>query len=96
MEVQKTIEVTDNSVGEAPMRPELRGQIPPDETVARVSWNRAYDTKACHTAIALRGAMAIIPPRKNARVWKGTKAGASIRNEAVRACQRLGRRIWKQ
>lgn len=72
MEVQKTIEVTDNSVGEAPMRPELRGQIPPDETVARVSWNRAYDTKACHAAIVQRGAQAVIPPRKNAPPSKKT------------------------
>ena len=92
----RAIEVTDNAIADAPMLPHLLEQIPSDETIASVGGDGAYDTKACHTAIALRGAMAIIPPRKNARVWKGTKAGASVRNEAVRACQRLGRRIWKQ
>ena len=92
----RAIEVTDNAIADAPMLPHLLQQIPPDEAIASVGGDGAYDTKACHAAIALRGAMAIIPPRKNARAWKGTKAGASIRNEAVRACQRLGRRIWKQ
>ena len=92
----RAIEVTDNAIADAPMLPHLLEQIPSDETIASVGGDGAYDTKACHTAIALRGAMAIIPPRKNARVWKGNQTGASIRNEAVRACQRLGRRIWKQ
>ena len=96
----RAIEVTDNVIADAPMLPHVLQQIPPDEAIASVGvggdGDGAYDTKACHAAIALRGAMAIIPPRKNARVWKGTKAGASERNEVVRACQRLGRRIWKQ
>ena len=56
------IEVTDNSVGDAPM---LLAQIPPGEKVASVSADGAYDTKTCHEAIAHRGAQAIIPPRKN-------------------------------
>lgn len=92
----RAIEVTDNAIADAPMLPHLLQQIPPDEAIASVGGDGAYDTQACHAAIALRGAMAIIPPRKNARVWKGNQTGASIRNEAVRACQRLGRRIWKQ
>jgi hypothetical protein len=33
---------------------------------------------------------------KNAKKWKETLAGASLRNEAIRACQRLGRAIWKK
>lgn len=92
----RAIEVTDNGTGDAPMLPELLSQIPPYEPIASVGGDGAYDTKACHAAIALRNAQAIIPPRKNARAWKGTQAGASSRNEALRACQRLGRRIWKK
>ena len=92
----RAIEVTDNGTGDAPMLPELLSQIPPDEPIASVGGDGAYDTKVCHAAIALRNAQAIIPPRKNARAWKGTQAGASSRNEALRACQRLGRRIWKK
>lgn len=92
----RAIEVTDNSVGDAPMLPELLGQIPPDEAVASVSGDGAYDTKACHAAIIERGAQAVIPPRKNAQPWKVTLAGALARNEALRACHRLGRSIWKK
>jgi hypothetical protein len=91
----RAIEVTDNSVGDAPMLPELLGQIPPDEPIASVSADGAYDTKACHAAIVERGAQAVIPPRKNARAWKATLSGALARNEALKACRRLGRRIWK-
>ena len=96
----RAIEVTDNSVGDmdgwAPMLPELLGQIPPDEVVANVSGDGAYDTKACHAAIVQRGAQAVIPPRKNANEWRATLAGSLLRNEALRACRRLGWRIWKK
>ena len=92
----RAIEVTDNSVGDAPMLPELLAQIPPDEPVACVSGDGAYDTKACHAAIAQRGAQAVIPPRKNGKPWKAKLVGAGVRNEALRACQRLGRSIWKK
>ncbi|GKT20265.1 IS5 family transposase [Acidovorax sp. SUPP3334] len=92
----RAIEVTDNSVGEAPMLPGLLAQIPPDEPIASVSTDGAYDTKDCHAAIAQRGAQAVIPPRKNGKPWKETRQGAAVRNEALRACKRLGRGIWKQ
>lgn len=92
----RAIEVTDNSVGDAPMLPELLGQIPPDEPMASVSADGAYDTKACHAAIVERGAQAVIPPRKNGQLWKETLEGASVRNEALKACHRLGWRIWKK
>ena len=92
----RAIEVTDNSVGDAPMLPELLAQIPPGEPLASVRTDGAYDTKACHAAIAQRGAQAVIPPRKNGKPWKGTLEGAGVRNEALRACRRLGWGIWKK
>ncbi len=92
----RAIEVTDNHVGDAPMLPELLGQIPPDEPVLSVSGDGAYDTQACHDAIALRGAQAVIPTRKNAQPWKARRPGAAARNEIVRATRRLGHAIWKQ
>ena len=93
----RAIEVTDNSIGDAPMLPCLLEQIAEQEDLLSVSADGAYDTKACHEAIAQRGAQAIIPPRKNAKWWKeGKSAGAKVRNEAVKACQRLGHRLWKQ
>jgi hypothetical protein len=92
-------EVTDDSVednaGGAPMLPELLAQIPPDEALARVSADGACDTKACHAAIAQRGAQAGTPPRKNGKPGKATLMGASVRNEALKACHRLGHAIWK-
>lgn len=91
----RAIEVTDNRIGDAPMLPELLKQIPEAEAVASVGADGAYDTHACHAAIAQRGAIAVIPPRKNARAWKDTGAGASVRNAAVTACLRFGRKIWK-
>ncbi len=52
----RAIEVTDNAIGDAPMLPELLSQIPRDEPIASVSGDGAYDTKACHAAIARRQA----------------------------------------
>lgn len=92
----RAIEVTDSSVGDAPMLPALLQQIPEGEPLVAVSGDGAYDTRGCHEAIAARGAAAIIPTRKNARLWKRKlTAGAQARNEIVRATQRLGRKAWK-
>ncbi len=38
----------------------------------------------------------MIPPRKNAKPWKKKWVGAAVCTEALRACQRLGRGIWKK
>ncbi|MDZ7854814.1 IS5 family transposase [Sphaerotilus sp.] len=92
----RAIEVTDNSVGDAPMLPELLSQIPDEEAVLSVSGDGAYDTQDCHDAIAERGAEAVIPTRKNAQPWKAKRPGAAARNEILRATNRLGRGIWKK
>ncbi|MFT7402472.1 MAG: hypothetical protein ACI83N_002076, partial [Hydrogenophaga sp.] len=80
------IEVTDNSVGDAPMLPELLAQIPLDEALASVSAGGACDTKACHAAIVQRGAQAGTPPRKNGKPWKATLMGCE---RAQRGAQSL-------
>jgi hypothetical protein len=92
----RAMEVTDNSIGDAPMLPNLLGQIPPEEPIVSVSGDGAYDTKRCHEAIALRQADAIIPTRKNAKPWTINRLGAEVRNEILRATRRLGRTIWKK
>jgi hypothetical protein len=61
------MEVTDNSIGDAPVLPALLDQIPVDEKNVSVSGDGADDTKHCHEAIALRAAQAIIPTRKSAK-----------------------------
>ena len=87
---EKTLEIraaefTTSDIGDAPMLPELLDQIPPDQEIASVTADGAFDTRKCHDAIAARGAAAIIPPRKNAKPWKPDTPGAIARNEALRA-----------
>lgn len=95
LEVQ-AVEVTSSNVGDAPMLPELLDQIPADQKVASVTADGAYDTRKCHDAIAERGADAIIPTRKNARLWKPDTAGAKARNDILRATDHLGRALWRR
>ena len=58
--------------------------------------SNTYDTRKCHDAVADRGAHAVIPPRKNAKPWKPSTAGAIARNEALRASKYLGRAICRK
>jgi len=92
----RAIEVTTSNVGDAPMLPELLNQIPADQTIGSVTADGAYDTRRCHDVIAARNAHAVIPPRKNAKPWKPTSAGAIARNETVNASRYLGRAIWRR
>jgi Transposase DDE domain. len=92
----RAVEFTSSDIGDAPILPDLLGQIPPDQEMGSVTADGAYDTRKCHDAIANRGAHAVIPPRKNAKFWKPDSAGAIARNEALRASKRLGRRIWRK
>lgn len=91
----RAVEVTGNHIGDAPVLPDLLSQIPPEQEIGSVTADGAYDTRKCHDAIADRGAHAVIPPRKNAKPWKPTTAGAVARNEALRASKYLGRAIWR-
>ena len=92
----RAVEFTTSNVGDAPMLPELLDQIPPDQEIATVTADGAFDTRKCHDAIAARGAAAIIPPRKNATPWKPRTAGAIARNEILLTSKRLGRTIWRR
>lgn len=92
----RAVEVTTSNVGDAPMLPELLSQIPPDHDIRSVTADGAYDTRKCHDAIAARNAHAVIPPRKNAKPWKPTSAGAVARNEAVNASRYLGKALWRR
>ena len=48
------------------------------------------------SAIGNRGAVAIIPPHKNAKPWRADTAGAAARNEALPASKYLGRALWRR
>lgn len=92
----RAVEVTSSNIGDAPMLPELLNQIPLDQDIGNVIADGAYDTRKCHEAIAARDAHAVIPPRKNAKPWKPTSAGAIARNDAVHAQRYLGRTVWRR
>lgn len=90
----RAIVVTTNEVGDSPVAAELLEQIPSRKAVASFTGDGAYDTQDVHEACLRRGVMPIIPPRKGARQRKGL--AFAHRNEAVKACKRLGRTIWKR
>jgi hypothetical protein len=87
--------MTGSHIGDAPVLPDLLSQIPADEEIESVTADGACDTHKCHNAIADRGALAVIPPRKNAKPCKPVAAGAVARNEALRASKYLGRALWR-
>jgi len=92
----RAVEITSSNVGDAPVLPDLLNQIPSNQNIGSVTADGAYDTRKCHEAIAARDAHAVIPPRKNAKPWKPTSAGAVARNEAVSAQRYLGRTLWRR
>ena len=75
------VEVTGSNIGDAPMLPELLNQIPSNQDIGSVTAGGAYDTRKCHEGIAARDAHAVVPPRKNAKPWKPTNAGAISRKD---------------
>ena len=91
----RAIEVTGSRVGDGPMLPKLLEQISPHEVIGSVTVDGAYDTRACHAAVATREATAVIPTRRNGRPWKETTPGAQARNDILRASRRFGRAIWR-
>lgn len=89
----RAICVTSNNVSDAAVVPDLLAQVPGDETIVTFTGDGAYDTQLVYEAVMQRGAIPIVPPRKRARIRKG--AAFAYRNDAIGACRRLGRGIWK-
>ena len=89
----RAICVTSNNVSDAAVVPDLLEQVPEDETIASFTADGAYDTLPVYEALMQRGAVPVIPARKSARIRTGP--AFAYRNEAVGACRRLGRKIWK-
>lgn len=63
LEVQ-AVEIPGSHIGDTPILPDLRDQIPQHQEFSSVTADGAYDTRKCHDAIADRGAHAVIPPRR--------------------------------
>jgi transposase len=66
--------------------------------IGQVSADGAYDKRRCYEAIERREAKAVIPPRRDAKIWQHGNCAAPPhqRDENLRAIRRQGRRRWKQ
>ncbi len=81
----RAAEFTTSNAGDAPMLPDLLDQIPPDQEIASVTSDGAFDTCKCHDAIAARSAAAVIPPRKT--LGRGSPTRPE-RSRATKPCAR--------
>ena len=88
-------DVTHNDTHDSQVFPNLLQQV--SEKITQVSNDGAYDTHDCYDAIAARGAKAVIPPRKDAKIWihGNTNAGKHARDENLRRIRKVGRKQWK-
>jgi IS5 family transposase len=88
--------VTTNDVADCEILPELLEHTP--DAVSRVAADGSYDTRECYQAIGKKGARALIPPRKGARIWQhgNSKAERLERDQNLRAIRKGGRQRWKQ
>ena len=92
----RAVEFTPSQTGDSPVLPDLLAQIPADQTIGTITADGAYDTRACHAAIAGRGSTPVIPIRKNGRPWKEDGPAAQARNETLRTTRYFGRALWKR
>jgi hypothetical protein len=65
--------------------------------IGQVSADGAYDKRRCYESIEQRGAKAVIPPRRDAKIWQHGNCAAPPhpRDENLRAIRQKGRRWWK-
>lgn len=83
---------TERDIGDCEVLPQILEAI--TDPIRQVSADGAYDTIACHQAIAARQAKPAIPPRENAVI---TDIGQwDAREAAVRRIEEIGRPAWKQ
>ena len=76
--------------------PDLRAHVQGE--VGQVSADGAYDKRRCYEAIEQSGAKAVIPPRRDAKIWQHGNCAAPPRqrDENLRAIRRQGRRQWQK
>lgn len=92
----RAVEFTTSREGDSPTLPALLDQIPEGEQIGSVTADGAYDTRRCHTAILEHGATAIIPIRKNGRLWREDCPTAVARSAILRDVREEGSAAWKR
>lgn len=88
--------VTSNQYQDGQVLPDLLDGI--EDEIEQVSGDGAYDHRDCYDVISARQARAIIPPRKNAKIWQhgNSKAPPHPRDQNLRRIRRVGRAKWKR
>lgn len=91
------VEATSNAVDDAAAVEDLLNQVPVGTEVEEVSADGAYDKRKTYNALNKHGTKAIIPPRKNAKIWQhgNLKKERHIRDENLRRIRKVGRKQWK-
>jgi hypothetical protein len=71
---------------------------PVQEPVSGAGADGAYDRRSVYEALERRGARAVIPPRRDAKIQRhGNTAGPRLaRDETLRRIREIGRAAWKQ
>jgi hypothetical protein len=91
------VQLTENSVGDCEVLPDLLDQIDPNDDLEAVGADGAYDTKNCHKVIRERGAKGLIPPQENAVEWPDLPDGsAHPRTVILREINQTDRATWKE
>jgi hypothetical protein len=92
----RAAEFTTNDVGDAPMLPELLNQIPPDQEIATVTADGAFDTRKCHRCGGLRGPIrGHGPPSHHRRSRRGSDHPAPQERQTVETRHRRSRRAQR-
>ncbi|MEL7288046.1 MAG: IS5 family transposase [Pseudomonadota bacterium] len=88
--------VTDNNCHDSEVLGELLDEI--TEPISQVDADGAYDKRHCYDFIDERGAIAGIPPQRNAKIWfhVNRKMPPHPRDENLRKIRRVGRAKWKR
>lgn len=89
-------EVSLNDKKDSQLLDDLLAQV--DEAIEQVSADGAYDSKDCYESIRKRKAKAVIPPRKDAKIWQhgNCKQEPHPRDENLRYIRRHTRKKWKR
>jgi IS5 family transposase len=76
--------------------PCLLGQV--DEAISAAGADGSYDRRTVYEALERRGARAVIPPRRDAKIQRpGNRSGPRLaRDENLRRIRQIGRKGWEQ
>jgi hypothetical protein len=94
-EIQAAL-VSEPGVTDAEAVPALLEQV--DNPVEAAEADGAYDQQLVYDALERRGARAVIPPRRDAKIRRhGNTAGPRLdRDENLRRIRQIGRKAWKE